>query len=116
MPRRINIPCDELRANYLLGRSSTELARFYKCSPTTITKHLRQCGVVLRPSRFAAVHVDAPTLRRLYLSERWPIGVIAAYFGVSTSTIGNKRRLYGLPIRPRSARPLQEKMACESIA
>jgi hypothetical protein len=37
----------------------------------------------------------------LYLGERWPIAAIAAHFGVSASTIGNQRRRYGLPIRPK---------------
>jgi hypothetical protein len=103
MPLRTELPCAELCASYLAGRSSTQLARLYHCSPTTITNHLRDCGIVLRPSRFAAVHIDAATLSRLYLDERWPIAVIAAFFGVSSSTIGNKRRRHSIPIRPRSA-------------
>jgi hypothetical protein len=40
-------------------------------------------------------------LRRMYLEERQPIVAIAAHFGVSASTVGNKRRRYGIPLRPR---------------
>jgi len=45
--------------------------------------------------------VESEALRRLYLVEHWPIAAIAAHFGVSASTIGNHRRRYGIPIRPR---------------
>jgi hypothetical protein len=61
------------------------------------------CGVTPRPSRFVIVHVEEALLRRIYLDERWPIAAIAAHFGVSASTIGNKRRRYGIPIRERQA-------------
>ncbi len=101
MPRRIMLPCNELRAGYIAGQSTAALARRYACSPTTIAKYLRACGVPLRNSRFASIAIDAATLRRIYLDERRPIAAIAAFFGVSASTIGNKRRRYGIPIRPR---------------
>jgi len=103
MPRRITLPCNELRAGYIAGQSTAALARRYACSPTTVAKYLRACGVPLRNSRFASIAIDAATLRRIYLDERRPIAAIAAYFGVSASTIGNKRRRYGIPIRPRRA-------------
>jgi len=103
MSPRVELPCDQLRASYLAGQSTTSLARRYACSPTTIAKRLHGCGVALRPARFAAVHVDAGALRRAYLVERLPIAAIAALFGVSASTVGNKRRRYGIPQRPRRA-------------
>lgn len=103
MLRRHLLPCDELRASYEAGQSITLLARRYGCSPTTIASRLRGCGVALRSARFVAAPVDAATLRRLYLDERWTIAALAAYFGVSASTIGNKRRRYSIPIRPRQA-------------
>jgi hypothetical protein len=103
MPHRIMLPCDELRAGYITGQSTAALARRYRCSPTTIAKYLRACGVPLRNARFASIAIDAATLRRVYLDERRPIAAIAAHFGVCTSTIGNKRRRYGIPTRPRRA-------------
>ena len=105
MPLHVLLPCDELCSAYLAGQGTTALARRYGCSPTTIAKNLRACGITLRPSRFASVAVDEGALRRVYLDERWPIAAIAAYFGVSASTIGNKRRRYGIPIRDRYAAP-----------
>jgi hypothetical protein len=102
MPLNVLLPCDELSSAYLAGQSTTALARRYGCSPTTIAKNLHACGITLRPSRFAPVAVDEGALRRVYLDERWPIAAIAAYFGVSASTIGNKRRRYAIPIRERS--------------
>jgi hypothetical protein len=101
MPRRLDLPCDELRARYLAGQSTTFLARHFGCSPTTISKYLHGCGVTMRPAQFAAVPIDAAALRRAYLEERLPISAIAAMFRVSPSTIGNKRRRYGIPRRLR---------------
>src|SRR5581483_6669996 len=103
MPRRLLLPCDELCASYLAGQTTLVLARRYTCSPTTIASHLRRCGVELRRARFAAIAIDAATLRRMYLDERWPVSAIAAHFGVSASTVGNKRRRYGIAPRPRRA-------------
>lgn len=105
MPRSVLLPCDELCSAYLVGQSTTVLARRYGCSPTTIAKNLRVCGVTPRPSRFALVHVDEALLRRLYLEESWTIAAIAAHFGVSASTIGNRRRRYGIPLRERRVTP-----------
>ena len=101
MPRNILLPCDQLCSAYLAGQSTTMLAHHYSCSPTTIAKNLRRCGITPRPSRFAPAQIEEAALRRLYVGERWPIAAIAAHFGVSASTIGNQRRRYGIPIRPR---------------
>ncbi len=99
--RQLNLPCEELRIRYEAGQSTTKLARRFGCSPTTITKYLRACGVTLRRSRFLPMPIDEATLRQLYLIERLPIKAIAAYFAVSVSTIGNKRRYYHIPARSR---------------
>jgi hypothetical protein len=108
MPRNILLPCDQLGAAYLAGQSTTVLAHRYGCSPTTIAKHLRRCGITLRPARFAPAQIEEAALRRLYLEERWAIAAIAAYFGVCASTIGNQRRRYGIPIRPRQEHSWQK--------
>jgi len=101
MPRNIVLPCDQLCSAYLAGQSTTMLAQRYNCSPTTIAKNLRLCGVIPRPSRYTPAQIDEVTLHRLYSIEHWPITEIAAHFGVSASTIGNQRRRYGIPIRAR---------------
>ena len=101
MPRNILLPCDQLCSAYLAGQSTTILARRYNCSPTTIAKNLRLCGITPRLSRFAPAQIEEAALRRLYLDERWTIAAIAAHFGVCASTIGNQRRRYGIPIRPK---------------
>ena len=89
MPRRITLPCAELRSRYTAGQSTTELARHYHCSPTTIAKQLRICGVEVRRSRYVPIHVDEALLRRLYLDERRPIKEIRARLDVS-ATISNR--------------------------
>ena len=99
MARPIDIPSDELAAAYLAGWSTPALARRYGCSPATIAKRLRAAGIALRDARFHAIPVAEAALRRLYLDEQLPIAAIAAVLGVSASTVGNKRRAYGIPIR-----------------
>lgn len=101
MPRRLNLPCDTLRTAYESGQTTKELAHTYGCCPTTIANHLRRCGVILRTTRFRPVVLPKVTLQQLYLGKQLPLKDIAAYFGVSISTIGNKRRLYGIPSRTR---------------
>lgn len=100
----IDLPCDELSARYRAGATTVTLARLFGCSPATVAKRLRQCGVVLRDARFKPVTLSAVELRRLYLDEHRPISEIAAHFGVAASTIGNKRREYGIPLRSRRAK------------
>jgi transposase-like protein len=41
----------------------------------------------------------------MYLEERRTIAAIAAHFGVSASTVGNRRRRYSIPIRERRVAP-----------
>jgi len=101
MPRRIDIPCNDLARRYQQGESTVMLARVYACSPTTIAKRLRACGAEVRRSRFQPLPIPEDELRQLYLVERWPLGMLASHFGASVSTIGNKRRAYGIPSRPR---------------
>jgi hypothetical protein len=101
MPSQIDLPCDELGASYLAGATTLVLAQRHGCSPATIAKRLRGCGIALRDARFRPIIIPEAALRRLYVDQRQPIAAIAAYFGVSSSTIGNKRRAYAIPIRPR---------------
>ena len=113
MARPIDIPGDELAEAYLAGWSTPALARRYGCSPATIAKRLRAAGVALRDARFHSVPVAEAMLRRLYLGERLPIAAIAATLGVSASTVGNKRRAYGIPVRPRRVAALAEAGAAD---
>ena len=114
MARPIDIPSDEVVAAYLAGWSTPALARRYACSPATIAKRLRAAGIALRDARFHPIPVAEAMLRRLYLGERLPIAAIAAALGVSASTVGNKRRAYGIPIRPRQQAALAEAGAAAS--
>jgi len=43
--------------------------------------------------------VDCAELERLYLHERLPLREIARRLDVSVSTVGSKRREYGIPAR-----------------
>jgi AraC-like DNA-binding protein len=104
MARRIDIFCAELRHLYEDERLGiVAIAARYGCSSTTISLRLRDCGVPTRETRFQSRDIPADELRQLYEVERWPIAAIARHFGVSISTVGNRRRMLGIPIRPRIA-------------
>ena len=114
MSHCVNLPCDALAAAYRAGQSTIALARRHGCSPTTIAKRLRACGVALRDARYRAIYVAESLLRRLYLDEHLPLSAIAAHFGISISTIGNKRRAYDIPIRPRRRGSVGRSLAGQS--
>ena len=102
MPTRIKMDCEELRRLYeedLLG--VVALAQRYRCSATTISNRLRACGIKTRSARFQPIQVSQEKLRHMYEVERLPVKEIAHRLGVSTSTIGNRRRKFGIPVRSR---------------
>ncbi|MCG8348292.1 MAG: hypothetical protein MI924_11000 [Chloroflexales bacterium] len=104
MPRRIEISCAELRQLYEGERLGVvAIAARYSCSSTTISLRLRDCGVPTRETRFQPRKIPHNELRQLYEVEHWSIKAIARHFGVSISTIGNRRRMFGIPVRPRIA-------------
>lgn len=103
MPRRIDFACNELRTLYEdMHLGTVTIAQRYGCSPTTIAKRLRECGARIRSSRFEPRVVSEAELRQLYLTERLPLRDIAHRLGVSISTVSNRRRMFGIPRRPRS--------------
>src|SRR5690242_3801608 len=104
MAHSMDLPCEDLASRYQAGHSTISLARQHGCSPTTIAKRLRACGITLRDARYAPIPVSEGLLRKLYLEERLPLGVIAACLGVSVGTVSNRRRSYNIPIRPRHLR------------
>jgi len=104
MAPRSSIDCAELRQLYeeeLLGMKA--IAARAGCSPPTVAKWLRRCGVAPRSGRFTAREIAPEQLRRLYLDERLPLRLIAARLGVSVGTVHNRRRALGLPARGRAA-------------
>ncbi len=102
MQKRIDIPCEDLRRQYGEEHQGVvALAKRYECSAATISKRLHACGIPVRASRFQPHDIPAEELRRLYEDERLPVQDIARHFGVSVSTIGNRRRALGITMRPR---------------
>ncbi len=101
MPKHIEIPLRRSwPASYLAGMSTPALALYYGCSAATIAKRLRWLRRCLRSARFTAITIpEAGAAPPLSQEERQSIAEIAAFFGVSSSTVGNKRRAYGIPSR-----------------
>lgn len=103
---RIQTPlsCSELERLYLeeqLGVAA--IAQRFGCSPATISNWLRRCNIATRSGRFQPIDVPRELLERLYAEERLSIGEIATRLGVSTGTVANRRRTYGIPRRARLA-------------
>ncbi|MBC8164016.1 MAG: helix-turn-helix domain-containing protein [Roseiflexaceae bacterium] len=99
---RVEIPYEELRELYVAGQSTLMLAQRYGCSPTTISAHLRRCGVQVRQARFREIDIPAAVLHDLYVLQRQSLAQIAQALGVSPSTIRNRCRSYGFPTRQRT--------------
>ena len=108
MARPLDLPRAAIAKYYQAGQSTVALARRYGCSPTTVANIVRTEGVDVRPARFRPTTIPEGELRDLYVVQRLPVAQIAAYFGVSASTVGNKRRLYGIAVRARRVAPLAE--------
>jgi uncharacterized protein YjcR len=102
MQHRPTPSCPELRLWYEDERMGVAvIARRVGCSPATISNWLRRCGIPTRSAHFVAYPIDRDELQRLYLDEALPVAQIAAALGVSTSTINNRLRAYGIPRRRR---------------
>lgn len=106
MRKTLDLPLEDLARRYAAGESISRLALAYRCSPATVAKRLRAQGVAVRPARYRPVSVARDELERLYVRERLPLQTIARRLGVAVSTVGNKRRAYGIPARSsRGRRP-----------
>ena len=102
MPRQpIELPLDDIATLYATGSSTVALARQFHCSPTTIAAMLHKRGITMRRSRFDIVPISEAALREQYEVQRLPVAQIARNFGVSFSTIKNRRHMYGIPARSR---------------
>lgn len=102
MAQKAPIGCDELRRLYEEERLSVAaIAAQAGCSPPTVSRWLRRCGISTRSGRFTACEIQPELLRQLYLEECLPLRLIAARLGVSVGTIHNRRRALGLPPRGR---------------
>lgn len=95
--RARNLPNAELASRYQAGASLSLLALYYDCSHTVIARRLRALGVTLRPPRRREIDVSREELERLYVQEGLTLPEIAQRLGVSRSTVGKKRREFGLP-------------------
>lgn len=102
MQRLTTVSCPELHVWYEEERLGVAaIARRVGCSAATISNWLRRCGIPTRSGRFIAFPIDRDELKRLYSDEALPLAQIAVAFGVSTSTINNRLRTYGIPRRMR---------------
>lgn len=94
--------CEVLHRLYVEQRLGlADVAAQLGCSAPTVSAQLRRCGIPRRSGRFVAREIARDQLEQLYLHEALPLATIAARLGVSVGTIHNRRRAYGIPLRPR---------------
>lgn len=106
MRQPLVLPDADLAAHYQAGESIYRLSLRYGCSPATIAKRLRAQGVPMRATRYRPINISREELEQLYVQEQLPLSTIARRLGISVSTVGNKRREYGIPARTtRGRRP-----------
>jgi TyrR family helix-turn-helix protein len=99
---RAMIDQEELRRRYVEERQTiVVIAAQIGCSAATISNLLRRYGIPTRSGRFSRRDVPRALLVQLYSVERLPIRQIAERLGVSHGTIGNRRKAYNIPERPR---------------
>ena len=101
------LPETELARRYTAGESISTLSSSYDCSPATIAKRLRALGVAIRRTRYHPISIPRDEFERMYVHECLPLRVIAERLGVAHSTVGSKRRAFGIPARSNRGRVVE---------
>jgi hypothetical protein len=98
-----SVEVDALVEDYQAGATITQLVERFRISRTTVMAHLDRRGVQRR-----AVEKQWDQKRLASAARRYADGsslaTIAAQFGLDPSTVANRFRRAGVPIRPRRAR------------
>ncbi len=112
----LNIPKKELKRLYVeQEKSSNDIARIYSCSPSTVRRLLRECGLKVRTKSEARrllfnIHIPKKELKNLYLGKKLSSPKIARNHKCSPGFIRNRLREYKIPIRPlQEALPLSNR-------
>jgi hypothetical protein len=103
MSQHTFITAEELRRRYIdEGQTLEAIAAQIGYSAATVSAMLRRYGIPARDTRYRRVEISRELLVQLYSDEHLPIREIIIRLGASAGTIGNRRRAYGIPRRPRS--------------
>lgn len=100
LPKRADVPPEELAAEYAAGSSIEEVARAHGCSRGTVMAAMHAAGV-RRRERGASqiIDFDVEELRRLYADEGLSITAIAAQLDVHFATVARALKIAGIPRR-----------------
>ena len=100
MPKKINLPVEEIISEYQSGLSTIQLGEKYGVSKSIINNRLRENGVKIRPPRnMKRVDLPMEEIISYYQSGLSTIQLEEKY-GVSHTTIGKKLRENGVKLRP----------------
>jgi transposase-like protein len=98
--RLLRVEVDELIAAYKAGDGVEELAERFGVHRTTVRAHLDRRKIERRTVPTAWDHDDLTAAEAIYASGE-SLASVAARFGVDPSTIANRFRRAGVPVRPR---------------
>jgi AraC-like DNA-binding protein len=83
-----------------VGATITQLVERFRISRTTVMAHLDRRGVQRRAVAKQWDHKKLTSAARTY-TDGSSLATIAAQFGIDPSTVANRFRQAGVPIRPR---------------
>jgi Transposase len=86
--------------HYQAGATITQLVELFRISRTTVMAHLDRRGVQRRAVAKQWDHKKLASAARSYAAGS-SLATIAAQFGLDPSTVANRFRRAGVPIRPR---------------
>jgi len=80
-------------------RSTTEIAKIFRCSSRTIRIRCKKYGIKLRPKGRRIKELDKSVLQKLYVKEGKQTKKIAEIFSCSPGTVRNRCLRYGIALR-----------------
>jgi transposase-like protein len=106
-PNRRLTPAElvQLAEQYQPGLSALELARQYGINRHTVTKHLREEGIIIRGGRVKLTTDKITMAARLYASGQ-SLADVAENLGVDPTTVHKQLRKHGTKMRDTHGRPI----------
>jgi len=95
---KLNIPVNDIKLQYLGGKTAAAISLKYNCSSDTIIRRLRSVGVKIRLGRKQRLNIPLDEIKLKYLSGENSY-TIAKQYNCSVDTIINRLREAGIEIR-----------------
>lgn len=100
LDRGISINKNYLTKLYLKDRlTSTQIADFLNCHPSTVIGKLHQFGIPIKPP-IEKIRISKQELQALYFRKKLSCNQIAKHFSCSIKTLRKRVKNYGIILRP----------------